>query len=243
MVARDYSPATGTFTSLDSVQGGAANPLTMNRYLYALANPATLVDPDGHFPSSEAYASQAGGGFVWPVLPGIAELLSGATQIAQAATGVATALAALELGMTYVGQRGPVMRPPDIRDRREALKPQIRPRYGDQPVNLRDDDTIFDIENQFKDSVSEPEPGGGKWPNIRPPKWCGNTCRTFFKAATAVGTAYVGLSAVQQLLFPETSKQSPTTEAPKPTYSPKPRTTPVPVPRYTPIKMLKLMLE
>jgi hypothetical protein len=48
MVARDYSPATGTFTSLDSVQGGAANPLTMNRYLYALANPATLVDPDGH---------------------------------------------------------------------------------------------------------------------------------------------------------------------------------------------------
>jgi RHS repeat-associated protein len=49
MVARDYSPATGTFTSLDSVQGGAANPLTMNRYVYALANPATLIDPDGHF--------------------------------------------------------------------------------------------------------------------------------------------------------------------------------------------------
>ena len=48
MVARDYRPATGTFTQLDSLQGGAANPLTMNRYLYALANPTTLIDPDGH---------------------------------------------------------------------------------------------------------------------------------------------------------------------------------------------------
>jgi hypothetical protein len=48
MVARDYRPASGTFTQLDSVQGSAANPLTMNRYLYALANPTTLVDPDGH---------------------------------------------------------------------------------------------------------------------------------------------------------------------------------------------------
>ena len=28
--------------------GSAQNPLTLNRYLYANANPATLVDPDGH---------------------------------------------------------------------------------------------------------------------------------------------------------------------------------------------------
>jgi hypothetical protein len=48
MVARDYAPATGTFTQLDSVQGTAANPLTMNRYLYVHANPATFIDPDGH---------------------------------------------------------------------------------------------------------------------------------------------------------------------------------------------------
>jgi RHS repeat-associated protein len=50
MGARDYAPSLGTFTQLDSVQGGAANPLTMNRFLYALANPATLIDPDGHRP-------------------------------------------------------------------------------------------------------------------------------------------------------------------------------------------------
>ena len=48
MFARDYSPSRGAFTQVDSVQGSAANPLTMNRYLYALANPATLIDPDGH---------------------------------------------------------------------------------------------------------------------------------------------------------------------------------------------------
>ena len=46
--ARSYDPALGAFTSFDSVAGSAQNPLTLNRYLYASANPATLVDPDGH---------------------------------------------------------------------------------------------------------------------------------------------------------------------------------------------------
>ena len=47
--ARSYDPGLGAFTSFDSVTGSAQNPLTLNRYLYANANPATLVDPDGHF--------------------------------------------------------------------------------------------------------------------------------------------------------------------------------------------------
>jgi RHS repeat-associated protein len=46
--ARSYDPSLGAFTSFDSVAGSAGNPLTLNRYLYANANPATLVDPDGH---------------------------------------------------------------------------------------------------------------------------------------------------------------------------------------------------
>jgi RHS repeat-associated protein len=46
--ARMYAPALGTFTSLDSYAGSAQDPLSMNRYLYALANPATLIDPTGH---------------------------------------------------------------------------------------------------------------------------------------------------------------------------------------------------
>ncbi|MGD0019969.1 MAG: RHS repeat-associated core domain-containing protein [Candidatus Limnocylindrales bacterium] len=46
--ARSYDPSLGAFTSFDSVSGSAQNPLTLNRFLYADANPATLVDPDGH---------------------------------------------------------------------------------------------------------------------------------------------------------------------------------------------------
>ena len=46
--ARFYSPGIGAFTQLDSIMGSAQNPLSMNRFLYALANPATFVDPDGH---------------------------------------------------------------------------------------------------------------------------------------------------------------------------------------------------
>ena len=46
--ARDYAPGLGMFTSLDSFAGSAQDPLSMNRFLYAEANPATLVDPGGH---------------------------------------------------------------------------------------------------------------------------------------------------------------------------------------------------
>jgi RHS repeat-associated protein len=63
MGARDYSPQLGTFTQEDSVAGSAADPATMNRYLYALANPATLVDPDGHMAATAADT----GGYVLPI--------------------------------------------------------------------------------------------------------------------------------------------------------------------------------
>jgi RHS repeat-associated protein len=47
--ARSYNPTLGAFTSLDSMHGSAGNPALLNGYLYANANPATLVDPDGHW--------------------------------------------------------------------------------------------------------------------------------------------------------------------------------------------------
>jgi RHS repeat-associated protein len=56
MSARDYSPGLGTFTSLDSVAGAAADPRSMNRYAYAQANPWTLVDPTGH--GADCYIGQ-----------------------------------------------------------------------------------------------------------------------------------------------------------------------------------------
>ena len=59
MSARFYAPAIGAFTSLDSVMGSAQNPLSMNRYLYAHANPATLIDPTGHYAMEFEYGSAA----------------------------------------------------------------------------------------------------------------------------------------------------------------------------------------
>ena len=46
--ARFYNPGIGAFTQLDSVMGSAQDPLSMNRFLYAAANPWTLSDPTGH---------------------------------------------------------------------------------------------------------------------------------------------------------------------------------------------------
>jgi len=48
MQARNYSPQLGAFTQEDTVVGGPTSPLTMNRFLYAGADPATNVDPTGH---------------------------------------------------------------------------------------------------------------------------------------------------------------------------------------------------
>jgi len=46
--ARSYARDLGVFTQLDSYSGSALNPISLNRFLYANANPATLIDPDGH---------------------------------------------------------------------------------------------------------------------------------------------------------------------------------------------------
>ena len=48
MGARYYAPSLGAFTQADTYAGSAANPASMNRFLYAEANPATLIDPSGH---------------------------------------------------------------------------------------------------------------------------------------------------------------------------------------------------
>jgi RHS repeat-associated protein len=53
--ARFYAPGIGAFTSLDSVIGSVQHPLSMNRFLYAHANPATLVDPTGHYAMETEY--------------------------------------------------------------------------------------------------------------------------------------------------------------------------------------------
>ena len=46
--SRQYDPALAAFTSLDTTLGNAANPISLNRFLYALADPESMIDPDGH---------------------------------------------------------------------------------------------------------------------------------------------------------------------------------------------------
>ena len=62
--SRSYSPSIGTFTSLDSEHGSAGNPALLNGYLYANANPATLVDPDGHCPECVVETVEEGAGLI-----------------------------------------------------------------------------------------------------------------------------------------------------------------------------------
>ena len=46
--ARNYDPATGTFTSKDTYLGDKLDPVTRNRYTYANNNPVAYQDPSGH---------------------------------------------------------------------------------------------------------------------------------------------------------------------------------------------------
>ena len=57
--ARSYSPGLGAFTQLDTYAGQAQDPLSMNRYLYAEANPATMIDPTGHGVKGDSGCQQA----------------------------------------------------------------------------------------------------------------------------------------------------------------------------------------
>jgi RHS repeat-associated protein len=48
--SRAYHPATGTFTSQDTVIGDLNAPVSLNRYTYAFGNPLNYTDPTGYWP-------------------------------------------------------------------------------------------------------------------------------------------------------------------------------------------------
>nr|WP_237663318.1 RHS repeat-associated core domain-containing protein [Sutcliffiella horikoshii] len=47
---RDYDPSTGRFIVPDEYEGEEDEPTSLNRYLYADADPVNNIDPDGHAP-------------------------------------------------------------------------------------------------------------------------------------------------------------------------------------------------
>ena len=54
--ARYYNQGVGRFTQMDSWQGKASNPTTLNKYLYADANPVMNIDPSGRIFSLENFS-------------------------------------------------------------------------------------------------------------------------------------------------------------------------------------------
>ena len=54
--ARHYSPADGRFISRDTWSGDVNRPLSLNRWMYAYANPTRFIDPSGHYNREAAVA-------------------------------------------------------------------------------------------------------------------------------------------------------------------------------------------
>ena len=52
--ARYYNPSTMRFTQEDTYTGKASDPLSLNRYLYAVGNPVMFVDPSGYRPHNSS---------------------------------------------------------------------------------------------------------------------------------------------------------------------------------------------
>lgn len=58
--ARYYDPATGRFTTRDTVFGDLENPQSQNRYVYCRNNPHKYVDPDGRWTIQVGYGGSEG---------------------------------------------------------------------------------------------------------------------------------------------------------------------------------------
>jgi RHS repeat-associated protein len=143
MAARHYSPQLGVFTQQDSVQGSAANPATMNRFLYAHANPATLIDPDGHaIPTAMSYGGGGGGAIPWatpPVQFDLGRFLVGAIQTT-AAVAIGTLLSPFApreparniWQLSKKQAQGPTVYVDDLAEREAAALDTVRG-AGDRP--------------------------------------------------------------------------------------------------------------
>ncbi|GFP78431.1 RHS repeat-associated core domain-containing protein [Clostridium fungisolvens] len=74
--ARYYEPESGRFLTRDSYLGDVMQPLTLNRYAYALNNPMMYTDPSGHWPGWLDKAASAVSSFASNVVDTVANTIS-----------------------------------------------------------------------------------------------------------------------------------------------------------------------
>ena len=230
MSARLYAPGIGTFTQLDTVAGGAQHPLSMNRFLYAEANPATLVDPTGHCPG---FALWLGG----PVLGFVG---SGVCVVGLIAAGLGAATVVSVSGVNYCLGAGPLEAPrcqmPDLPEfeRPATVVPPppltvpidygtdwdtglttTTPRPLEKPFGENPDVVggARDLERTGNPWTSDPHERGGGGPG------CGRACVGGVAAAVAALVGVVTGTGVQPDDDP-------------PTFKPTPHPTPTPQPAY-----------
>ncbi|WP_261854536.1 RHS repeat-associated core domain-containing protein, partial [Clostridium folliculivorans] len=74
--ARYYEPESGRFLTRDSYLGNVMQPLTLNRYAYALNNPMMYTDPSGHWPGWLDKAASAVSSFASSVVDTVVDTVS-----------------------------------------------------------------------------------------------------------------------------------------------------------------------
>jgi len=92
--ARYYNPAIGRFPTMDTYAGRQFEPMTLHKYLYVHANPASNIDPSGHL-------SLAGVGKAVSIAATLATAYSTVVTIGQFASGERE-LTAKEVGIAFI---------------------------------------------------------------------------------------------------------------------------------------------
>jgi RHS repeat-associated protein len=69
---RFYNTSSGRFGRMDTYEGDNKDPVTLNKYLYAGANPVSYVDPTGYFSLQEALSTLTALSFLQATFPTIA---------------------------------------------------------------------------------------------------------------------------------------------------------------------------
>ncbi len=96
--ARYYDQRQGRFWTADTFEGGAGDPLSLHRYLYAGVNPVNSLDPSGNFTLAEAVETAGIVGFLSGTVMGLVQGKSIGKSLVQGVV-----VGGLAVGLTLLG--------------------------------------------------------------------------------------------------------------------------------------------